>query len=41
MGKFYESPEVALVECMVENGFSLSDDKYGDIGIDPSPDIPD
>lgn len=41
MEKFYESPEVTLVECMVEKGFSLSDDKYGDIGIDPSPDIPD
>ena len=41
MEKFYESPDVALVECLVEKGFSLSDDKYGDVDIDPTPGIPD
>lgn len=42
MEKLYESPEVTLVECVVEKGFSLSDDKYGSIDIDPTtPGYPD
>lgn len=42
MEKFYVSPELVIVECEVERGFSLSsNDKYGDIEIDSTPGIPD
>lgn len=32
MEKVYESPEITMVECMVEKGFAVSD-KYDDVEI--------
>ena len=41
MDKKYQSPEIEIIECVVEKGFVQSDDKYDEIGFGTTPGIPD